>query len=301
MSYHDYPFLSQCFEVRPGIRMRYLDEGPRDAAVVVMLHGNPSWSYYWRHLVAALRDGYRCIVPDHIGMGLSDKPGDAPGVVPRYDYTLQSRVDDLDALLRHVGIDDVTPLTLAIHDWGGMIGFGWALAHAVQVRRLVITNTAVFPMPMSKKMPWQIALGRDWRFGEWMVRGLNAFALGAAWLGVETRLPRAVRRAYLAPYNSWANRISIIRFMQDIPCAPGDRAWPLLEAAGKALPNFADRPVFIGWGMQDIVFDHHFLDEFRAALPCAQVQVFGDAGHYVLEDKSSVLVPAIRAFLDAHP
>ncbi len=182
-----------------------------------------------------------------------------------------------------------------------MIGFGWALAHAVQVRRLVITNTAVFPMPMSKKMPWQIALGRDWRFGEWMVRGLNAFALGAAWLGVETRLPRAVRRAYLAPYNSWANRISIIRFMQDIPCAPGDRAWPLLEAAGKALPNFADRPVFIGWGMQDIVFDHHFLDEFRAALPCAQVQVFGDAGHYVLEDKSSVLVPAIRAFLDAHP
>ncbi len=75
MSYHDYPFLSQCFEVRPGIRMRYLDEGPRDAAVVVMLHGNPSWSYYWRHLVAALRDGYRCIVPDHIGMGLSDKPG----------------------------------------------------------------------------------------------------------------------------------------------------------------------------------------------------------------------------------
>lgn len=118
MSYHDYPFLSQCFEVRPGIRMRYLDEGPRDAAVVVMLHGNPSWSYYWRHLVAALRDGYRCIVPDHIGMGLSDKPGDAPGVVPRYDYTLQSRVDDLDALLRHVGIDDVTPLTLAVHDWG---------------------------------------------------------------------------------------------------------------------------------------------------------------------------------------
>lgn len=102
-----------------------------------------------------------------------------------------------------------------------MIGFGWALAHAVQVRRLVMTNTAVFPMPTSKKMPWQIALGRDWRFGEWMVRGLNAFALGAAWLGVETRLPRAVRCAYLAPYNSWANRISIIRFMQDIPCGPG--------------------------------------------------------------------------------
>ncbi|AXI83633.1 alpha/beta fold hydrolase [Xylella taiwanensis] len=303
MRYPDYPFIPKCFEVRPGITLRYLDEGPRDAAVVVMLHGNPSWSYYWRHLVTALRDGYRCIVPDHIGMGLSDKPEDTPGAVPRYDYTLQSRVDDLDALLCHVGIGNVTPVTLAVHDWGGMIGFGWALAHAhaVQVRRLVIMNTAVFPMPAAKTLPWQIALGRDWRIGEWLIRGFNAFAVGAAWMGVETPLPRAVRRAYVAPYDNWAQRRSIIRFMQDIPLGPGDRAWPLLEAAAKALPGFADRPAFIGWGLQDIVFDHHCLDRFRAALPRAQLHAFEDAGHYVLEDKRTLLVPAIRAFLDAHP
>ena len=80
--------------------MSYLDEGPRDGEVVVMLHGNPSWSYYWRMLVAGLSDRYRCIVPDHVGMGLSDKPDDDKGATPRYDYTLQSRVDDLEALLR---------------------------------------------------------------------------------------------------------------------------------------------------------------------------------------------------------
>ena len=95
----DYPFTPQRFDVRPGIAMSYLDEGPRDGEVIVMLHGNPSWSFYWRHLVAGLKDRYRCIVPDHVGMGLSDKPDDAASASPRYDYTLQSRIDDLDALL----------------------------------------------------------------------------------------------------------------------------------------------------------------------------------------------------------
>ena len=166
MNLPGYPANPRRFEVRPGIAMSYLDEGPRDGEIVVMLHGNPSWSYYWRTLVAGLSDRYRCIVPDHVGMGLSDKPDDDKGATPRYDYTLQSRVDDLEALLRHAGVDDATPVTLAVHDWGGMIGFGWALKHAAQVKRLVILNTAAFPMPAAKAMPWQIALGRDYSIGE---------------------------------------------------------------------------------------------------------------------------------------
>src|SRR5690606_3363774 len=161
-----YPAQPRRFEVRPGVHMSYLDEGPREGEVVVALHGNPSWSYYWRTLVAGLSDRYRVIVPDHVGMGLSDKPDDRPAARPRYDYTLQSRVEDLEAMLRHAGVDDATPLTLAVHDWGGMIGFGWALSHAAQVKRLVILNTAAFPMPAAKPMPWQIALGRDYFVGE---------------------------------------------------------------------------------------------------------------------------------------
>ena len=301
MNLPGYPANPRRFEVRPGIAMSYLDEGPRDGEVVVMLHGNPWWSYYWRTLVAGLSDRYRCIVPDHVGMGLSDKPDDDKGATPRYDYTLQSRVDDLEALLRHAGVDDATPVTLAVHDWGGMIGFGWALKHAAQVKRLVILNTAAFPMPADKAMPWQIALGRDYSIGELVIRAFNAFSAGASRLGVERKMPAAVRRAYVAPYNSWKNRISTIRFMQDIPLSPKDAAWPLLEAAGKALPSFADRPAFIGWGLKDFVFDQHFLARFRADLPQARVHAFEDAGHYVLEDRHEVLVPAIRAFLDANP
>lgn len=299
MAYPDYPFTPQRFEPRPGIAMSFLDEGPRDAPVVLMLHGNPSWSFYWRHLVLGLRERYRCIVPDHVGMGLSDKPDDAPDAQPRYDYTLQSRVDDVQALLTHLGIDG--PLTLAVHDWGGMIGFGWALDHWGKVQRLVITNTAAFPLPSVKPMPWQIAMGRHSRIGGWLIRRFNLFARGAARFGTQRSLPAEVRQAYAGVYDGWANTISTLRFMQDIPLAEGDAAWPLLKRAEAALPGYAEVPAFIGWGLRDFVFDKHFLHGFQRALPNAQVQAFDDAGHYVLEDKHEVLVPRIREFLDANP
>jgi len=295
----DYPFTPARFDVRPGIAMSYLDEGPRDGDVVVMLHGNPSWSFYWRHLVLGLREWYRCIVPDHIGMGLSDKPDDAADASPRYDYTLQSRVDDLATLLDRLGITG--PVTLAVHDWGGMIGFGWALSHLPQVKRLVILNTAAFPLPAAKAMPWQLSLGRDSRVGGWLIRRFNLFARGAARFGTERRLPEDVRDAYAGVYDGWDNAISTLRFMQDIPLREGDPAWPLVAEAGRRLHEFADRPAFIGWGLRDFVFDRHCLDGFRSALPQAEVHAFDDANHYVLEDKHEVLVPAIRAFLERHP
>lgn len=299
MIFPDYPFTPNRFEVRPGIEMSYLDEGPRDGEVIVMLHGNPSWSFYWRHLVNGLKDRYRCIVPDHIGMGLSDKPDDAPGASPRYEYTLRSRIDDVDALLRHLDISG--PVTLAVHDWGGMIGFGWALRDPARIKRLVITNTASFPLPAAKPMPWQIAMGRHSRIGGWLIRRFNLFARGAAAFGTRRKLSPEVKQAYSGVYEGWSDAISTLRFMQDIPLDERDRAWSLLKAAEAQLPGYADRPAFLGWGLRDFVFDQHLLAGFTRALPQAQVHAFDDAGHYVLEDKHEVLVPAIRAFLDAHP
>jgi pimeloyl-ACP methyl ester carboxylesterase len=299
MQFPDYPFQPRRLDVRPGISMSYLDEGPRDGEVIVMLHGNPSWSYYWRHLVVGLRDRYRCIVPDHVGMGLSDRPDDAASASPRYDYTLQSRIDDLDALLLHLGITG--PVTLAVHDWGGMIGFGWALRDPSRVKRLVITNTAAFPLPAAKRFPKRLAMGRDSKLGGWLIRRFNLFARGAAWMGTTRALPKAVREAYAGVYDGWGNAISTLRFMQDIPLGEGDRAWALLKASEAQLPSYADRPAFIAWGLRDFVFDRHFLDGFRTALPQAQVHAFEGAGHYVLEDRHELLVPQIRAFLDANP
>lgn len=294
MTYPDYPFTGYRFEVRPGIAMHYLDEGPRAGEVLVMLHGNPSWSYYWRHLVLGLRGRYRCIVPDHVGMGLSDKPDDA-----RYRYTLRSRVEDLAALLDHLGVRE--KVTLVVHDWGGMIGFGWALSHAEAVRRLVILNTAAFPLPAGRRLPWQLRLARTPGIGALLVRGLNLFAQGAARLAVQRRLAPAERRALVSPYDSWVHRIAVHRFVQDIPLAPADPAWALVDESGRRLGEFADRPAFIGWGLRDFVFTPRILEAFRRALPRAEVQRCAQAGHYVLEDAFETLVPAIGSFLDRHP
>jgi pimeloyl-ACP methyl ester carboxylesterase len=156
-------------------------------------------------------------------------------------------------------------------------------------------------LPAAKPMPWQLTLGRDSRLGALLIRGFNAFSAVASHVGVEQSMPRDVRRAYVAPYDSWAHRIATLRFVQDIPLREGDPAWPLVVEAGQRLHEFADRPVFIGWGLRDFVFDRHCLDGFTAALPHAEVHAFDDAGHYVLEDKHDVLVPQIRRFLDANP
>lgn len=290
MNLPDYPFTPQEFEVRPGLSMSYLDEGAKDAPPVVMVHGNPSWSYYYRKLVLALRGTHRCIVPDHVGMGLSDKPGD-----DRYEYTLKSRIDDLEALLAHLGVEE--NVTLVVHDWGGMIGFGWALRKPSRIAKLVILNTGAFPLPASKPMPWQLSLGRDSKFGAFLIRGFNAFSSAASYVGVKKKMPADVRRAYVAPYDTWHNRISTVRFVQDIPLKPGDKAWDIVEEGGRRLHEFADRPALIAWGMQDFVFDKHFLQGFRERLPNAVVHEFPDAGHYVLEDEAPRIVPLVVDFL----
>ena len=109
--------------------MHYVDEGPHDAPVVLMLHGNPTWSFYWRRLISALRPSHRVIAPDHIGCGKSDKPGD-----DTYSYRLAERVEDIEALVEQLGLRDVT---LAVHDWGGMIGMSWADRHPDLVARFL--------------------------------------------------------------------------------------------------------------------------------------------------------------------
>ncbi|GAA5081322.1 haloalkane dehalogenase [Thermocatellispora tengchongensis] len=296
--YPGYPFTSRWFAHACGLRQHYLDEG--GGAPLLFVHGNPSWSYLWRRPILALRDDFRCIAPDHIGMGLSDKPA-----ADRYPYTLAARVADLDALTGHLIAHHGAPphgWTLVMHDWGGPIGMAWACRHPERVARLVILNTAAFPSPHGRRVrpPLRLPLWvlRETRLGDWLFRR-NAFARGATWrpLGVRRRMPAAVRAAFLAPYDRPEHRLAIQRFVHDIPLRPDDPAWPVLRATGKALERFAGRPAFIGWGLRDPVFDPAMLAEWRRRLPGARTVVYPRAGHYVLEDAHEHLVPALRAFL----
>lgn len=284
---HLYPFDSHFMEVG-GQRMHYLDEGVGEPVVAV--HGNPTWSFYYRELVRDLRDECRVIVPDHVGCGLSDKPGDDD-----YPYTLERRVDDFSAFMDRVGPDRVD---LVVHDWGGAIGCAWAGRHPERVRRLVILNTAAFHLPPGKPLPWQLWLVRNTPLGALLVRGLNGFARGATHLACTRRpMPKEVRDAYCAPYDSWADRRAVLRFVEDIPLSPGDAGYELVSEIAGNLPKLADKPILICWGDRDFVFDHHFLTEWQRLFPFAEVHRFADGGHYILEDYSDEIVPLIRGFL----
>jgi haloalkane dehalogenase len=288
----DYPFASHFLDLS-GIRYHYLDEGAGEP--IVMLHGNPTWSYYYRRLALSLRDRYRIIVPDHVGCGLSDKPDDS-----QYPYTLSCRIKDLQALLHHLRID--RDLTLVLHDWGGIIGMGYAILRSERVKRLIVLNTAAFHMPKGKKLPWSLRFFRSPLLGPILARGLNSFARAAAKYCC-TRRPMApeIRQAYLAPYNSWKNRIAILRFVQDIPIKPGDSCHDLVSEIEMGLPRLREVPMLICWGEKDFVFDKDFLTEWTRRFPQAEVHRFADAGHYVLEDTADEIIALVRSFLDRHP
>lgn len=256
-----------------------------------MVHGNPSWSFYYRNLVKALSENHRCIVPDHIGCGFSDKPGD-----DRYDYTLSRRVADLERLIDSLDLKE--KITLVVHDWGGMIGMTWAIRHPEKIARLVILNTAAFPLPNNKPFPLALRVCRDTWIGELLVRGFNAFARGAATVGCKINpLSAELRKLYSLPYDSWQNRIATLRFVQDIPLHPRDRGYDLICTTAEGLAQFKHLPMLIIWGEQDFVFDRHFLKEWQERFPEAEVHSWKGGGHYILEDVKDEAVPLIVNFI----
>ena len=284
-----YPFSGKFFQTR-GLKLHYLDEGPADAPPVVMLHGNPTWSFYYRNLVLALRGQFRCIVPDHVGCGLSDKPDDTA-----YDYRLASRIEDLDALLNHLQISE--PVTLVVHDWGGMIGCAWAVKNPQRVQRLVIMNTAAFPLPEDKRMPPALSLVRNTALGAWLVQRFNAFSGIAAHVGFKKPVSEEVRQGYIHPYDTPENRIATLKFVQDIPLAPGDPGYDILINTAEGLHLLDDKPCLIAWGERDFVFDKPFLDQWKKHFPEAQIHAFPDCGHYILEDGGPELIDTICHFI----
>ncbi|MFM9967568.1 MAG: alpha/beta fold hydrolase [Burkholderiales bacterium] len=286
-----YPFAGNIRTVN-GFRMHVLDEG--EGETVVMLHGNPTWSFFYRNLVLGLRDRYRVIVPDHIGCGLSDKPDEQ-----HYDYSLQRRVDDLAAMIEQADIRG--RITLVMHDWGGMIGMAYATRHPERIARLVILNTAAFHLPKTKKLPTSLWLCRKTPLGALIIRDTAFFVSVLAHWGVCHPMAQAVREGYLLPYRTPQDRTGVLRFVKDIPLRAKDPGYQLVSDTQEKLGLFANTPTLILWGDKDFVFDHHFLREWRTFLPGAEVHQFADAGHYVLEDAGPRILPLISDFLGRHP
>ncbi len=277
-----YPFEPKRFATGRG-ELSYLDEGEGDEAVV-MVHGNPTWSFYYRNVVLGLRGKIRCIVPDHLGCGLSDKPQD-------FNYNLAEHIKNLRALLDHLKLRKIH---LIVHDWGGPIGLGAGLLNPEQIGRVIILNTAAFADTF---VPWRIRLCRVPRLGEWLVRTFNAFAWPATWMAVTQPLSRAVKRGYLYPYNNWHNRIATHRFVQDIPTGQHHPSDDALQTIESRLQLLHDKPVRILWGAKDFCFNYHYYNRWRVLLPSAEADYLEDAGHYILEDAGQYCLQEIERFL----
>lgn len=290
MTWRDlYPFESRWFDRGAGIRMHYVDEGKGEP--VVFVHGNPSWSFHYRELIQELKPDHRCVAFDHVGMGLSDKPGDE-----RYAYTMEQRLADMDKFLAAQGLRE--NLTLVAHDWGGILASSWAARNPERVARLVLMNTTAFIPEFG--LPWELLLARS-PLGSLLVRGGNLFVRGAvAWCTIK-KLPKDVAAGLAAPYSSWNERRAVLRFVQDIPQRRTDKSWACAKETERLLPALGDKPVLVLWGMKDFVFTPAFLAEWRKRLPRAEYVEFPDAGHFVLEDEAPEIKRRVRGFLAAHP
>ena len=282
-----YPFDNKYFQIK-NLKMHYIDEGKGEP--IVMLHGNPTWSFFYRDMVKSMSQSYRCIVPDHIGNGLSDKPSKK-----EYSYTLSERADNLSALLESLAITE--NITLVLHDWGGLIGMTYAHRNIDKIKRIVILNSAAFRLPKSRPFPWLIGLCKNDWLGALLVQGLNAFSIGSNLLCVKKKMSKEIAQMYLEPYNNWKNRYGVLAFVLDVPLSPQHKSYSDLVETESNLPKFAKIPKIICWADKDFVFDKHFLAEWEKLYPDAKVHNIKNCGHYILEDAHQEVNSIVLDFL----
>jgi haloalkane dehalogenase len=281
-----YPFAFHALDV-DGRTLHYLDESDGDAgqATLLFVHGNPTWSFHWRRLILALRNGYRCVAPDHLGCGMSD---------------LQPRplrlADHIDNLLQLIDALDLERITLVAQDWGGAIGLGVLLRRRERFERIVLFNTGAF-RPWF--IPWRIRVCRTPLLGPLAVRSGNAFVRAALsmTLNRKRRLEPEAAAGVLAPYDSWNRRAAVQQFIEDIPLSSRHPTWETLGAIEDRLPELDAMPALLVWGMRDWCFTPACLDRFAAVWPHAEVQRLDDVGHWVVEDAPDEAARLLEDFL----
>lgn len=296
-----YPFAPHWLTVSSGERVHYLDEGPAQETVdstLLFVHGNPTWSFHWRRLIESLRSRYRCVALDHLGCGLSDKPGRL--------LQLDDHITNLIALVQQL---ELTRITLVAQDWGGAIGLGAMLRLQDRLERIVLFNSGAFP---PRYIPWRIRACRIPVLGRIAVQGANAFSRAALTMTLarSSHLERDVAAGYLAPYDTWSNRRAVFGFVKDIPgpddrsgnnvrmnCIRDDATYVRLATIEQSLPDLADRPTCLIWGMKDWCFRPDCLERFLEAWPTAEVHRLEDVGHWVVEDAPEESLAIVERFL----
>ena len=276
-----YPFESHFFETLEG-RLHYVDEGR--GFPVIMLHGNPTWSFYYRNLILAIKGDFRCLAIDHLGCGLSEKP--QKGI-----YNLKAHIERTCAWIESLNL---SAFDLVLHDWGGAIGMGVLHHFKEKVQKVVLLNTAIF---QTEDLPWSIRFCRLPLLGACLTQGLNLFLKGALRTCVNKALKREIADGYLWPYPTWKSRLSIYEFVRDIPVQQRHSSYNTLIKLQAMLPLLNERPCKAFWGMKDFVFTESYLRKWNQHIPSLGIKKYMEAGHWLLEDARPDVFNDIKAFL----
>lgn len=276
----EYPFHSHFLKLSDGNQLHYVDEGQGE--VIIMLHGNPTWSFFYRNLIKSFSKNYRVIVPDHMGCGLSSRPED-------YTYTLDQHIKNAESLIAHLGIEK---FSLIVHDWGGAIGMGLATNNPTRVQKIIAMNTACFT---SDEIPARINILRN-KIGEMFIRTFNGFAGPAVFMAVKKPMNDIVKKGFLFPYNNYQNRIATAKFVLDIPMTKDHGTYPRLFAIENKLKEIK-APVLLLWGAKDFCFTLNFMKRWQEFFPTAKSKVYPEAGHYLIEDECDDVLKEMTSFL----
>lgn len=278
-----YPFDSKYITVDDQLnRIHYVETGSGPEALVCV-HGNPTWSFYFRNVLKHVKNVDRVIAIDHMGCGLSDNPSN-------YNFDLSQHIHNLSIVIKKLKLEKVH---LLLHDWGGAIGSGWAVDNQSQVASITLSNTAAF---FSRRLPLRIAACRIPVLGEWWIRQCNGFAWGATWMATYWGLDRIVKKGLLFPYKDFESRKAIMRFVEDIPISKKSPSHQIISEIESKLPSIS-APTNLIWGQKDFCFDMSFFKKWLQIFPNSRTTVITDASHYVIEDAPLEYVNHVDGFL----
>jgi cis-3-alkyl-4-acyloxetan-2-one decarboxylase len=282
-----FPFQARWLEAGE-LRLHYVDEGSPAEPAILMLHGNPTWSYMYRRPITELTGrGHRCVALDHMGFGRSDKP-------PRLrSYTLQAHIDNLGRLIDEL---DLREIVLVAHDWGGPIGLGALLARRERLRATLLMNTWAWELPSF--LPPFLREFRTEGLGEILALAGNLFVEAIPGGMASRDVDPAMMDAYRAPFPDYWSRVGTLAFQRDIPLTERDRSAPVMSGIHERLSDL-EVPTTLLWGMRDRVFQPVFLEQWRQLLPDARVVELDDAAHFVVEDRPDAVVEAADALARA--
>ncbi|MCH9812708.1 MAG: alpha/beta fold hydrolase [Epsilonproteobacteria bacterium] len=272
-----FPYKSHYLTLENGAKIHYVDEGK--GPLLLLLHGNPTWSFLYRDIIKALKSDFRLIAPDYPGFGLSTAPKD-------YDFSAASHAKSMQEFVKKL---DLKEITMMVQDWGGPIGFSLALNSPDRFKGFVIANTWAWPLERLGQKGFSLLMGGY--FGEFISWGCNGIVRFFMFKGVSKTLSEDILAMYHAPFENREDRQQTHIFPAQLRGAK-----PFLQEIYKGLPTLADKPALIVWGEEDFAFQTPERQRFETLFTNHKTILLKEAGHFVQEDAPQEIADAIRAW-----